>query len=206
MSEPKYYSEWDAKPEHELPREEAEKLSMYARGWHRPDGSVERLEIFDGGKLARVDYFDARDAEVEAAHRAHYPGIVRMIHRQLASRAGFGWHAQLGTRADGTVTARGVVLMEPSGNDIMNVEHDERGSPTGVTKYRWDDSGELAYMFSYDGDGRLVGVHDVEDGTTTSFDDLRPHLPDPAFYETGFALPAAIASTPIPVVVLRARP
>jgi hypothetical protein len=198
VSDPVYYRTWDAVAANELPREEAERLPRHARAWRRDAGSVERIELYDQGQLARVDYLDASDADVEADHWANYPGVTRMVHQRRGDVRGFRWTASRGTAGDGTPSLPTIELSDAAGQPLMTIEIDGGGVPATITKYHWEAPGKLRYVFEYDRAGQLVAVQDLQYGESASFDDLRNVLPDAPFYETGLALPSAIAGTPIP--------
>jgi hypothetical protein len=75
----RYYADWTKNPARALSPDDAKRLTSYARGWLRPDGSVERLELYDAGKIVRVDHYDAgSDDEIASRHAAMYPDTIRL--------------------------------------------------------------------------------------------------------------------------------
>jgi hypothetical protein len=198
LSDPTYYGSWETVSSNEVARDAAEKLPRYARAWRRPDGALERLELYDRGQLVRVDYHGASDAAIAASHQARYPGITRIVHQPRGDMGGFHWSASQGTAGDGTPTSRAIELSDDAGRSLMTIEIDGNGAPATITKYFWDGAGELRYVFEYDQKGRFVAVQDLEYGDSASLDDLKHVLTDAPFFETGLALPGAIAGTRIP--------
>jgi hypothetical protein len=205
MSETRYYRGWSREASDELSPEQARKLPSYSCAWLRADGSVERVERYDRGALAIVDYYDASgDDEIAPQHQAKYPGIARMVHRTLGRTGDYEWSAVVSTRGHGEFGRHSIVLSDGGGRwEIMSIDQDAAGDPMSITKYRFDDDHELLYAFEYRTDGRLISIHDFAGGGRASFDEVKHALPDPDFYETGFALPRSIAGTAIPLDVAR---
>jgi hypothetical protein len=201
MSETRYYRGWSREASDELSPEEARHLPSYSRAWLRADGSVERVERYDRGALMIVDYHDANsEDEIAPQHQSNYPGITRMVHRTLGRIGDYEWSSVVSTRGHGEFGRRSVVLSDGGGRwEIMSIDQDAAGDPISITKYRFDDDHELLYAFEYAVDGRLISIHDFAGGGRASFDDVKQALPDPDFYESGFALPRSIAGTPVPL-------
>jgi hypothetical protein len=204
MSETRYYRGWSRKAADEVSPEDAQRLQHYSRGWLREDGSVERLDTYDRGRLACVAYYDAgADEEVASRHRAMYPDATRVVHRTLGREGDYEWTWSVSTLATGEQADRALVLLDRRGRDIMLIRPDTGGAPGSITKYLFDDVDELLYAFEYRADGRLLSIHDFVNQDHASFDEVKQALPDPDFYETGFALPRSIAGTAIPLDVAR---
>jgi hypothetical protein len=202
MSTVRYYDGWSHSADKALPADEAMKRVRHTRAIWRDDGRVERDELYDRGRLLRVDYYDAGSAEeIASVHTALHPGVLRMVYRALGGAGDYTWTC-LEAVTEGQPARRAILLKDRDDHETMTIEQDGHGVPFRIEKSFWGRSGNednLKYAFEYDRSGQLTVVTDLEYGDTTTMEDIAEVLADWGFYATGFALPRDIATTPIPV-------
>lgn len=197
----KFYDGYTVQPGREVTAAKAQGLARYARAFFRGRGILEKVELYEGGKLFRVDYHDGQDdAAIRASHKQTlaYRTVGFTIRRTLARPSGFAWERVHSYTASGGLKRYVLVLKDEKDLGWMEIKKDKSGRVTGVTKYHWEDQEELRYVFEYDPQGRLFNIHDLLYGQDVSFEPLKPALAESRFFESGFNLPRALSNTAIP--------
>jgi hypothetical protein len=193
----RYYDGLEVRPDREVDAETARTASTSAHAVFGADDRLERVELYDGGRLFRVDYQDADGEAIAAAHQQAYEGVPYATRRTIPREGALSWEAVYGYGASGDLQDCTLVLQDEDARARMEVKREADGAVREVTKYVWE-GGRLTHVFSYDPSGELFDVADLEDGGTVRFDDLRPYLDDPDFYADGLALPRDLAGGAIP--------
>ena len=89
----KYYDGVAVEAGREVSAEAARKLANHAKAFFRAPGQLDRVEIYAGGALTRVDYPGERgEDDIKAAHARMYKGTGFSVRRK---RAGCGRHPSL---------------------------------------------------------------------------------------------------------------
>ena len=197
MSAVRYYDGLEVRSDREVDAESARDLSPHARAVFGAGDRLERVELYDGERLFRVDYPDADGDAVAEAHRRDYQDVPFTTRRVVRRDGALSWEAVRGYGAGGRAEDCTMILQDEHGQGLMEVTSGADGTLREVLKYLWEEE-ELSHLFTYDGAGELVDVADLEDGGTVRFEDLRPYLDDPDFYATGLALPRELAGSSIP--------
>ena len=195
----KYYKGFEVETGKELPAEKARQERHYAKATFGTSGQLEKVELYSGGKLLSVDYYDAgSDDAIKAAHLKQHKG-VEYTRRHAPVRAGsFSWEIVQSHAASGELQGFTAILQDKHRRGWMEVHKDVRGHVTEVMKYFWASPDVLKYVFEYDGHGTLITVHDVVHREDTTFEEVKSELPEHHFFRAGLNLPKEIAGTAIP--------
>jgi hypothetical protein len=195
----KYYEGFLVDSERELPADKAQKARRYSKAFFGPEERLEKVEQYEEGKLRRVDYFDvANDAPLKATHAQQHGQVPFMTHRQLSRTKGFVWKAVHAFAAGGELKEVTTVLQDEARCEWMELSANASKQVARITKYYWASPEDLKYTFEYDGQGKLLGVQDVESGERASLDEVRAAVSDVAFFEDGLRLPKPLVGTSIP--------
>lgn len=197
MSEPtaRFYREWIPTAEFEVPEAVAVTLAAYARGVFASDGTLLLVEMHTRKGLARIEYRSPVTVPPGVPFDVRYPaGPIGDLH----------WSVLRMFDSRGEPTGLTVQLLDRSERASMEVSYDAGGGLEGITKSVYDPSGELHYLFDYDGSGKLVDVYDRVEASNPAFERVLGALPDRAFFADGHALPAGIPPGSLEEVVRRA--
>jgi hypothetical protein len=197
VSTVRYYDGLEVRPDREVDAEAARAASTSARAVFGAGDRLERVELYDGGRLFRVEYEDADERTIADAHRRDYANVPFAIRRLVRREGALSWEAVRVYTASGRFEDCTLILQDGHEQARMEVTMNAGGEVVEVAKYEWEDS-KLRYIFSYEGTGDLVAVTDLDDGDTVLFDDLRPYLADPDFYAGALTLPRELAGGSIP--------
>lgn len=195
----KYYDGLAVQDGREVSAEEARRLPCHVEAFLGPGGDLEKVALYDGQMLRRIDYHDGRTAEeARSSHLEEHRDVPFTIRRRQPVGHGFEWELVWSYTGHGGFDGFTVVLQDEAQRGWMEVEMDETRAVRRVTKYSWEGPDDLRYVFEYGSDGVLVSVDDVAHGDHASFAELKADLPEPEFFERGLSLPRVIAGTVIP--------
>jgi hypothetical protein len=195
----RYFRGWSYQPDEEVAAEVAAGLPMHSRALHGADGRLNRLEIYSGRELQRVDYYPVDDgAQVSATHRESYGDVPFMIHKVISTVRGLTWESVRLFGAGGEPSGRSIGLLDSRDRGLMEIELDESGTALAIEKYEWNTSGKLWYAAKYTGPGRFSSGHDFEAGESVALAEIMRNVTDPEFFERGLNLPRILAGTSIP--------
>lgn len=181
----RFFREWVPTAEFQVPEHLATSLPAYARGVFALDGTLLRTEMYTRKGLVRVEY----RSPVEAL-----PGVPFDLRVPGGALGDLQWSVLRRYDAQGTLAGFTVQLQDSAERSVMEVSYDGGGFPEGVTKFGYDPSGELRYLFDYDENGKLVELYDRAEATSPAFDPVLDQLADRAFYAQGGTLPAGYTS------------
>jgi hypothetical protein len=190
MSEPttRFYREWIPTAEFEVPESVATGLAAFARAVFATDGTLLLVEMHTRKGLARVEY---RSPVVAL------PGVPFDVRHPAGALGGLHWSILRRFDARGELTGFTVQLLDRTERSLMESSYDAKGGLEGITKSRYDSTGDLHYLFDYDHTGKLVDVYDRVEASSPAFEPVLATLPDRAFYADGRALPANVPPTPV---------
>jgi hypothetical protein len=195
----RYYKGSIIDRDHELSADEALASPAYTRTSSGADDQLEKSEYIANGRLWEVNYYRVADPQMMTeSHRRAYPGVPYAIWEFLGSADGYVWQFVSFFSPVGEPTGFRKFLSNQQHRTWMQLDFDASHRVSLITKYLWGDDDKLRYVFEYSADGALVDGFDVTYGEQASFEEVRDDLEDPEFYEHGYRLPRALASTTIP--------
>jgi hypothetical protein len=177
----RFFREWVPTAEFQVPEHLATSLPAYARGVFADDGALLRTEMYTRKGLVRVEY----RSPVEAL-----PGVPFDLRYPAGALGDRQWSVLRRYDAQGKLAGFTVQLQDRSERSVMEVSYDGGGGLEGTTKFGYDSSGELRYLFDYDETGKLVDIYDRIEANSPAFERALDQLVDRAFYAQGSTLPA----------------
>jgi len=194
----RFFREWVPIPESQLPEHLAKSLPAYARGVFAPDGTLLWTEMYTRKGLVRIEY----RSPVEAL-----PGVPFDLRFPAGALGDLHWSVLRRYDADGVLVGFTVQLQDGGERAVLEASYDRKGSPEGTTKFGYDASGELRYLFDYDENGRLVDLYDRIEAHSPRFELVLDQLADRAFYAHGSTLPAGSPAdaADIPAAIVRSE-
>lgn len=195
----KYYKGSVVTSNQEIPFEGTQGVTSYIKAHFEDDERLEKAELYDGGKLVRIDYYDVSSPEnTITSHLQSYPDTQFAIWKTLTTVQSYVWKYVCSYSSSGELTGFSKILSDEHQQEIMQIEMDKNHRVLQITKYYWEPDHTLRYVFEYDENGALYSGFDVLYGDHASFSEIKDHLPDAAFYESGYALLHAIEGLAIP--------
>lgn len=195
----RFYRNWAPDPADEISEDETRGLNAHARALFTESGELVRLELYNDGNLVQVNYYDAAVDVVRTNHLREYPGIDFVITWKNALIVDpFHWEFTQSFSGSGELARTATHLCDGSDREIMNIERRPRGEILTITKFFYDSSNNIVFIFEYDSDGGNVIVHDTDDGDEVFIEDVLPSLPDQDFYSHGYKLPRGLTESRIP--------
>lgn len=177
---------------------EAPRLKTYTRAYRSEQGTLSKTELFDGGVLVEVNYYDGGREAIIAEHSRTHPGTRFRIWTTLEDHPNHVWKYVYAFDQAGKAEGFTKILADRDQRELMQIDIDPNHRITRITKYDWDEANALRYLFEYDDNGRLYSGYDVIHGDDASLADVKDDLADPEFYQSGHALPRVLGVTAIP--------
>lgn len=192
----RFFRGWVPTAEFEVPEHQATSLPAYARGGFAPDGTLRWVEMYTRKGLVRIEY----RSPVEAL-----PGVPFELRSPAGTLGALQWSVLRRYDARGALAGFTVQLHDHAEQAVMEVSYNPEGGLEGTTKFGYDPSGELRYLFDYDANGELVELYDRIEANSPGFEPLLDQLADRAFYAHGSTLPAGSPSdqADIPGAIVR---
>ncbi|MCU7722217.1 hypothetical protein ODJ79_00660 [Actinoplanes sp. KI2] len=192
----RFFREWVPTPESQLPEHLATSLPAYARGVFAPDGTLLWTEMFTRKGLVRIEYRSPMEA---------LPGVPFDLRFPAGVLGDLQWSVLRRYDAHGELVGFTVQLQDGTERAVLEVSYDRGGGLEGTTKFGYDASGDLRYLFDYDHDGKLVDLYDRIEANSPRFEVILNQLVDRAFYTQGSTLPVAYSSeqADIPGTIVR---
>jgi hypothetical protein len=194
----RYYDGLEVRAEDEVDAERAAELETHVVAYFDGGDRLERAELHDQGRIVRVDYPAGGD-DVARRHRERYGDVPLNVHHPLGPVDTMSWECVRTYAPDGRPTGATLSLSDADGRAWMEIEFDAGGRRHHVTKYDWESSDDLRFVFEYTASGAGPQVTDLDEGGwSVRFEDVRDDLVDADFFATADALPRAIAGSALP--------
>lgn len=192
----RFFRELMPTAEFQVPEHLATSLPAYARGVFTPDGALLRLEMYTHKGLARIEYRSGIET---------LPGVPFDLRVPAGALGNLQWSVLRRYDAQGALAGFMVQLQDETQRSLMEVSYSPAGELEATTKFGYDPSGELRYLFDYDGNGKLVDLFDRIEADSPGFELVLDQLADRAFYAQGSTVPVGHSSdqADIPGAIVR---
>ncbi|MCX5529235.1 hypothetical protein OG785_01430 [Streptomyces sp. NBC_00006] len=165
-------------------------------------GTPQFAELYDSGRLFHVDHWTSDLDGAREEHLARCPGIPFGIQLAVQETGNHRWSVSHRFSGSG---ARVGYLVRLERNDtydapLMTLHIDIGRQLTKIEKNFYDSDGQRHYVFEYDPRGDVQVVLDLPEGSTPRLATALGAVDVPGFYREGFALPAGIARSSIPLL------
>lgn len=198
----RFYLDWGIYPGEEVTREEALDEGDYTRVQFSESGAPLFAEFYDSCRLFHVDYWTSDPDSVRNSHLLHHPGIPFGIQLTIQRIDNYRWSVSRRYGNSGDLAGYLVHLERINTYDaaLMTLQIDLQRQLKKIEKNSYDSDGQLHYVFEYSPEGDVVSIHDSPEGSTPQLAAALDDVDMPDFYREGFALPAGIDRSSIPLL------
>ncbi|MGW8555495.1 hypothetical protein [Streptomyces tubercidicus] len=135
----------------------------------------------------------------------HHPGIPFGIQLTVQRIGDYRWsishkYTNSGDLAGYLVHLERIKRINTYDAALMTLQIDLQRQLKRIEKNSYDSDGQLHYVFEYNPEGDVVSIHDSPEGSTPQLAAALDDVDMPDFYRAGFALPAGIDRSSMPLL------
>lgn len=200
----RFYQDWGIQPGEEVSFEEALADGDYTRAQFDDSGAPLLAESYASGHLFHVDYWTNAPEDTRHDHLARHPGVPFGVQVVVSCVGGYRWSTSDRYADSGEFVGRLVRLERANSIDaaLMTLRCTPQGPVRSIEKSFYERDGQLRCLFEYGPQGDVMAISDLCEGRVLRLASALATVDMPDFYREGFALPAGVDHSSVPLLTI----